>query len=82
MSGLTTWITCEHCRAYIFYIESMSTEKTAFQCENYDDFKSGYCTVCKLNRENCVTFGPNAVKFDAKGKNRLKFYFKTNGKQL
>lgn len=83
--GTRTLFACEHYRSWTYYIEAITKldnpekmkKAIAHQCENYQDYREGKCDDCGEEGEHCAWFGLRAAEFEAKGENRIKFYFNT-----
>lgn len=89
--GVQQFVSCNHIRAYQFMTDSIRSKCpfVGISCENYDDFKEGYCFDCnKDDGYRCFKFGLKSIEsyenLVALGKimdaEPIKVYMMTNGK--
>lgn len=76
--GARSYVACNHLRAIDYYTESINSACPfhAFQCDNFDDFKSGLCMPCTGNHCGIMGYHSDRVK-PSRGTTHVKYYLKT-----
>lgn len=76
--GLTKFVACDHMRSVHYFTESINSrcKFTSFQCESYEYFKDGQCSL-----EPTAQMGLHSDQYITHRQKRIKMYLETSDKE-
>ncbi|XP_052860285.1 pancreatic triacylglycerol lipase-like [Anopheles cruzii] len=61
VSDMFQFFSCSHSRAYMYFIESITTPLVTVSCDSYESYLAGRCFDCRRDGALCVGFGLNSA---------------------